>query len=216
MHAYLIVGGSRETRTEKLGEILAQRERFNLGAGGEDSLKIEDVRGAEEWVSRKRNRAAALVVDQADRLTLPAQHAFLKTLEEPGDNILIVLTAADGLSLLATIRSRCKIIRLPASAAESVAGDQFAKLNTGTVAERLIGLYPILREITGSIANLHRGAVKRPEALMFIEAGIATSSRPEVGAGTLEAAATAHRRLKNNLNPTLVLHQFVMDIGASN
>lgn len=217
MHAYLIVGGDRESRKEKLEEVLSQNgvwkwseQMFALG-GGEDSLKIEDVREAEGWIGLKRKKLGVLIVEEACRLTWPAQHAFLKTLEEPGENVLIVLTAADGLSLLATIRSRCKIIRLPAAAAEAVDGEKFRKLLSGTAAERLVYLYPILKEITGSTASLHRGAVKRGEGINFLEAVIPSAARNSV---ILEAAVGAHRRLKNNINPTLVLHQFVMDISA--
>lgn len=218
MHAYLIVGGNRETRAKKLDEVLEQNEvsqrpgqRFVLGSE-EGSLKIEDVREAEAWVSMKRNRAAGLVVGEADRLTLPAQHAFLKTLEEPGDNILIVLTAADASGLLPTIKSRCKTIRLPTTAAETDDPEKFRKLLKGKTAERLAGLYPILKQITGSGASLHRGTVKRDEGIKFVETVIPSAARDSV---VLEAAVTAHRRLKNNLNPTLTLHQFMMDIGAS-
>ncbi len=220
-----------ETRQEKLEEVLSQNgigrrpgERFNLGSGGEDSLKIEDVREAEVWTGLARKKLAGLIVEEADRLTLPAQHAFLKTLEEPGENILIVLTGADTSGLLPTVRSRCRIIRLPASSVDAGNNVKFGKLNAGSAAERLASLYPILKEITGSGAGLHRGTIKRDDGLKFLEEIIASQRAPrslgEVGRGnpvrlgmTLEAAATAHRRLKNNLNPTLALHQFVMDIS---
>jgi len=232
MHAYLIVGGSKEARDKKLEAILSQKgvgrtagERFNLGSGSEDSLKIEDVREAAGWIGLARKKLAGLIVEEADRLTLPAQHAFLKTLEEPGDNILIVLTSADTSGLLPTVRSRCRIIRLAAAplvdAENSV---KFAKLNAGSVAERLVSLYPILKQITGSGAGLHRGKIKREDGLKFLEEIIASLRAPqspgEVGRGNpvrvgmaLEAAVSAYQRLKNNLNPTLALHQFVMDIS---
>ena len=222
MHAYLIVGGSRETRAEKLEGILSQNgieraagERFNLGVDSEDSLKIEDVREAAVWIGLARKKLGALIIEEADRLTLPAQHAFLKTLEEPGDNILIVLTSADTSGLLTTIRSRCRIIRLPGAAADAAENVKFAKLNTGTAAERLVSLYPILKEITGSGATINRTGVKRQEAVMFLESLISS----EIATGRtglaviLNSAVAAHRRLKNNLNPTLALHQFVMDIS---
>lgn len=215
MHAYLIVGGNKESRLKKLEEIFGQNgvenkpgRRFNLGQE-EGSLKIEDIREAEAWVALKRNRPAGLAVGEAERLTLPAQHAFLKTLEEPGEYIYIVLTAADVSGLLPTIRSRCKIIRLPTTAVEIDDSEKFRKLLTGSVQQRLIGLYLVLKEVTGSAASLHRGAVKRDEGIKFVETVIPSAGRDPV---VLEAAATAHRRLKNNLNPTLTLHQFMMDI----
>ena len=219
MHAYLIVGGSKEARDKKLEAILSQKgvgrtagERFNLGSGSEDSLKIEDVREAAGWIGLARKKLAGLIVEEADRLTLPAQHAFLKTLEEPGDNILIVLTSADTSGLLPTVRSRCRIIRLPSGATPAGASEKYQILLKGTAGERLINLYQILKQITGTGATLHRGTVKRGEAIKFLESVI--PGLTGLGDGrSLEAGVKAHRRLKDNLNPTLALHQFVMDIS---
>jgi DNA polymerase III subunit delta' len=48
------------------------------------------------------------LVDDADRLSLAAQNALLKTLEEPpGQALIILVTAAPG-ALLPTVRSRCQ------------------------------------------------------------------------------------------------------------
>jgi DNA polymerase-3 subunit delta' len=47
------------------------------------------------------------VIDPADRMTLEAQNALLKTLEEPPGRAVIVLVAARPHALLGTVRSRC-------------------------------------------------------------------------------------------------------------
>ncbi len=51
------------------------------------------------------------VIEQADQLTLGAANSLLKTLEEPGQNVLIVLTSARAHRLPVTIRSRCQVMR---------------------------------------------------------------------------------------------------------
>ena len=52
-----------------------------------------------------------VVVDDAHALTIEAQNAFLKTLEEPpASSAIILVTPAPG-SLLATVRSRCQSLR---------------------------------------------------------------------------------------------------------
>lgn len=56
--------------------------------------------------------ARVAIVAGADRMTEDAQSAFLKTLEEPPANTVLILTAADEERLLPTIRSRCIRIRL--------------------------------------------------------------------------------------------------------
>ncbi len=51
------------------------------------------------------------IIEQADQLTLSAANSLLKTLEEPGQNVLIVLTSARAHRLPVTIRSRCQVMR---------------------------------------------------------------------------------------------------------
>jgi len=53
------------------------------------------------------------IVDDADRLSLAAQNALLKTLEEPPGGALIVLVTASPGALLPTVRSRCQRVRFP-------------------------------------------------------------------------------------------------------
>jgi DNA polymerase-3 subunit delta' len=51
-----------------------------------------------------------VVIEEADRLSIAAQNAMLKTLEEPpGHSILILVTDSPG-ALLSTVRSRCQRI----------------------------------------------------------------------------------------------------------
>jgi len=53
---------------------------------------------------------------EVDRLNISAANAFLKTLEEPPLNTTILLLTTRPHSLLATIRSRCQLFRLPTDA----------------------------------------------------------------------------------------------------
>lgn len=48
------------------------------------------------------------IVDDADRLSIAAQNALLKTLEEPPGQALLVLVTASPGALLTTVRSRCQ------------------------------------------------------------------------------------------------------------
>lgn len=63
---------------------------------------------------QKGDRKVALVYE-VDRLNASAANAFLKTLEEPPLNTTILLLTTRPYSLLATIRSRCQLFRLPTS-----------------------------------------------------------------------------------------------------
>jgi len=56
------------------------------------------------------------IVFEVDRFNTSAANAFLKTLEEPPLNTTILLMTTRPHSLLATIRSRCQLFRLPTEA----------------------------------------------------------------------------------------------------
>lgn len=55
-------------------------------------------------------RGKVAIIDDADRLTLAAQNALLKTLEEPPPQVFIVLVTASPGGLLSTVRSRSQRI----------------------------------------------------------------------------------------------------------
>ena len=53
------------------------------------------------------------IVDSADELTIAAANAILKTVEEPPKGALLLLISHNPGRLLPTIRSRCRLLRLP-------------------------------------------------------------------------------------------------------
>ena len=61
------------------------------------------------------------IVDQADRLNRDAANAFLKTLEEPPGDVVLILLADDVSRVLPTVRSRCQPIAFPPLSAGSIA-----------------------------------------------------------------------------------------------
>jgi len=54
-----------------------------------------------------------VIISNADTLTLPAQNAILKTLEEPPGGTTIILTATGPAGLLPTVISRCTTLYVP-------------------------------------------------------------------------------------------------------
>lgn len=77
------------------------------------SIKIDVVRELCEQLNQSSQfgEYRVALIQQADRLTLSAANSLLKTLEEPGDNVLIILVTARPHRLPVTIRSRCQLIR---------------------------------------------------------------------------------------------------------
>jgi len=77
------------------------------------NIKIDDIRNDVEkqvYLSPYESEYKVFIVDGAERMNINAQNAFLKTLEEPPkQSVIILITSAEHL-LLRTIRSRCQSI----------------------------------------------------------------------------------------------------------
>src|SRR6266576_1965140 len=64
--------------------------------------------------------ARVFIVEDADTMNDQAANALLKTLEEPPPTSHLILTTSNPTALLATIRSRCQMIRFAPIAADEV------------------------------------------------------------------------------------------------
>lgn len=75
-------------------------------------IKIEEIRTIEEALSFRpyEGKKKTVIVDDADSMNSAAANAFLKTLEEPSEDSLIILITSRPDRLPATIRSRCSKI----------------------------------------------------------------------------------------------------------
>jgi len=80
-----------------------------------DVIKIEAIRSLIEKLTQSTQLAGyrVIIIDPADRMNIAAGNALLKTLEEPIDNTLIILSSEYPERLPATLRSRCQLLRIP-------------------------------------------------------------------------------------------------------
>lgn len=81
-------------------------------------IKIEAVRHIIDFahLSAHRGGNRVIVIEEAETLNLAAANALLKILEEPPEGVFFLLTASQPQKLLATLRSRCRLIPLTAPA----------------------------------------------------------------------------------------------------
>jgi DNA polymerase-3 subunit delta' len=77
------------------------------------NIRINDVRALCEKLNQTSQFGGyrVAIIEQADMLTLSAANSLLKTLEEPGKDVLMILTSARSHRLPVTIRSRCQLLR---------------------------------------------------------------------------------------------------------
>ena len=133
-NSLLLIGESGSGKTHTINWIAAQILKIDLSElnkfphilrinpEGErkvlKSISIEQVRRIEHFTSRKISASGnndisrIIIIDDSDAMSLEAQNAILKALEEPPANTLYLLSAKDPNLLLPTIRSRLFEIRL--------------------------------------------------------------------------------------------------------
>ena len=81
----------------------------------ERSVKVDHLREILHALSLHAAEGGERVVllENAQRMTVQAQNALLKSLEEPDDSTRFLLTASGDTGLLPTVRSRCRVVRMP-------------------------------------------------------------------------------------------------------
>jgi DNA polymerase-3 subunit delta' len=124
-----------------------------LAADG-DEIKIDQIRQIQDDLSLRpfEGTKKVLIVDGADAMNQASANAFLKTLEEPPGDALILLITALPQSLLATIRSRCQEIR-------------FLPLPRHTLAQTLMKKRGLSEEDAWFLAALAQGSLGRGLAM---------------------------------------------------
>jgi DNA polymerase-3 subunit delta' len=122
------------------------------------SIGIEPVRELIRMMSLMRMSAGPriAIVRDAHRLTMEAQSALLKLLEEPPGAALIVLVTENPAALLPTVRSRCQAFRFGAVPAEIVAA---------ILVERGLDRATAARAATLSLGSVGKALALTPEVV---------------------------------------------------
>ena len=118
-HSFLLSGKNNEKLDDYCRKICEENKIDPIDIQtieSEGSVGIEQVRILQKQIFLKpfRGKKKACIIKRADTLTVEAQNALLKLLEEPPEHTIIVLLTENHLSLLPTILSRCKVIEVSA------------------------------------------------------------------------------------------------------
>ncbi|HWQ05767.1 MAG TPA: hypothetical protein VN453_01040, partial [Feifaniaceae bacterium] len=134
-HAVLITGPEGSGRRELarraaaiycLDEDAPERLAYcpNYSEIGDSAVKVDDIRTllASAAMQGFNGGKRAFVFLNAQNMSTQIQNTLLKTLEEPHEDTLLLLTGNE-FGLLPTIRSRCVILRLGAESLEATASE---------------------------------------------------------------------------------------------
>lgn len=75
-------------------------------------IKIDQIRALMPFVQQTGKGWRVIIIEPAENLNLAAANALLKTLEEPGEQVTLILVSDQPLQLPATIRSRLQQYRV--------------------------------------------------------------------------------------------------------
>jgi len=162
-HAYLLVGPNsvgKSTVAKKMAGILQCEKDFchecntclQIQRGShidtmelvddKESIKIEEVRKIIERLSLTRQANYKILLIQClERMTTEATNSFLKTLEEPPEKTIFIMTTNNIKLLLPTIVSRVRVVK-------------FLSVSTKYIEEKLRELFPNSDEDTVKKASL--------------------------------------------------------------
>jgi len=124
--------------------------------GASAIIKVDAVRSLVDWLQLTAGQGSYRIalLEEADRLNRNAANSLLKTLEEPADNTILILTATRLGALPATIRSRCQ---KEISLSEASGAPYLAILNNSE--EKLLSKELLLK--AWSDLFLHKGSIGR-------------------------------------------------------
>lgn len=141
MQSFLWVSSNSGQRKALSQKAKAQVSQFDLFYNDcSENSSIEVVRELQQFLSRKplQSKYNLGLLTEAHLLSLEAQNALLKTLEEPPGESRIILIAPQTSSLLATIVSRCLLTETEVINTDpSVDWELVAKIVNGNDAVRL-------------------------------------------------------------------------------
>jgi DNA polymerase-3 subunit delta' len=151
-------------------------------------IRICQIRRLEKVVSRTPFEAPyrVIIVDPAETMTAEAANAFLKTLEEPPDHVVLVLIVALEERIPETVRSRCR--RVP-----------FVGISRTDIEQNLVERWGASRDLAERLARLAQGRLgravmmKQDEKLLVEHDRLAQEVCSELGGGISERFAYAEK-----------------------
>ncbi len=123
---------------------------FKIISTEDSSIKVEEVRALEKDIGIRpfSGNRKIYIICGAEKMTVAAQNSFLKTLEEPPEYAVIILTTENKDALLPTIVSRCQTV-------------VFKPTSSSRIEKFLIDKFDETDEEASFIANFSNGIVGR-------------------------------------------------------
>ena len=204
MHAFLFAGGTRDQRLQEIQRKLSDWRILAVDcvtlSAETEHITIGQVREFQKRLlfSPMQSPFTAGIIRDATALTIEAQQALLKLLEEPPPHAYILCESETEHQLLPTIVSRCQVIRMGETTVDhSAARQTIEKLLNGKPSE-------IFLEVDNHTGD--RGAAKQwMQELLFASRELMLVQQSETIVALIRRLQKAQAQLSVNCNPKLVL-----------
>jgi hypothetical protein len=115
-HAYLVLGEREESRDYLIGHLekagILEKRSPDFFLFESESFGVGDARLLSVRAQGKALRERKIFIISPSRITAEAQNALLKTFEEPYSNTHFFIIARDEESIIPTLRSRTRVVRI--------------------------------------------------------------------------------------------------------
>lgn len=111
-HALIVTGKNGVGLDEAVAYIINDYTSFPLivEPNEKDTITVEAIRNIYSQSNTKNSKKQIFIIKKAEKMSIPAQNALLKRLEEPIDNVNFILLTHTPQLLLSTITSRSQSV----------------------------------------------------------------------------------------------------------
>lgn len=111
-----LYSGMSDDQMEIIKEELSKKEEnpyYDMKLPNANQIKLNSIEHLKKFASSSvYDGKKIIIVSNADEMSIASSNSFLKTLEEPNNDTVIILTTSKFNKILPTIKSRCQLIKL--------------------------------------------------------------------------------------------------------
>ncbi|HVZ59036.1 MAG TPA: hypothetical protein VG935_04775 [Patescibacteria group bacterium] len=222
MNSFILTGSEGNALKQKTLDLCTEKaiDPFDITIISlqKESLGIEIVKKLKEKAFLKplKGKDKAVIIPQAELLTIPAQNALLKLLEEPPEHTYLFLLTQSPDNLLPTIRSRCQVIKTQEPEVElnreqqEKIDSEFASWEQITLAEALKKAEHLAKDKEQTLNFLRQALLSTYQTLHKTNATEKTLIKTSIRLRTL--LSTYQILLTTNTSPRLTLEHFFLSL----
>lgn len=214
MHSFLIVSKDKRAREDFVVKMCQEQNIHRIDQSiyqYDNTIGIAEIRNLQKtlFFTPIKSQTKACIIFDAHNLTIEAQNALLKILEEPPNNTIIILTADNKEVFLPTVLSRCNIVGLKSPKNQSESSDLSSLTNSG-VGYRLKLAQDLAKDKNEAIIWLEKMILALRQEL------IKDPANPSLFINHYSLFQKAYITLKTtNANPRLVLENLFLNFNKS-